>query len=160
MCPLPSIFLDPPLETFHVSVAAVGQRNGTVSTNTRGHLGGYVYAFEPLGNLHPHQYLQATCNTCTILNYTVFSQLDTIFLILSADGHCSRFGNELHLILYVNQTYPSGFNSKLTVATGTLSGLEVFYANIVGVNHTIFIPVESTNILSVFIAWLNLDFGV
>ena len=45
---------------------------------------------------------------------------------------------------------------KLTVATGTLSGL-VFYANIVGVNHTIFLPGES---LSVFIAWLNLDFGI
>jgi len=49
--------------------------------------------------------------------------------------------------------------SKLTVATGTLSGL-VFYANIVRVNHTLFIPVESTSILSVFIAWLNLDFGI
>ena len=49
--------------------------------------------------------------------------------------------------------------SKLTVATGTLSGL-VFYANIVGVNCTTFTPVESTDILSVFIAWLNLDFGV
>ena len=45
---------------------------------------------------------------------------------------------------------------KLTVATGTLSGL-VFYANIVGVNRTIFLPGES---LSVFIAWLNLDFGI
>ena len=49
--------------------------------------------------------------------------------------------------------------SKLTVATGTLSGL-VFYANIVGINRTTFIPVETTNILSAFIAWLNLDFGV
>ena len=49
--------------------------------------------------------------------------------------------------------------SKLTVATGTLSGL-VFYANIVGINRTTFIPVETTNILSVFIAWLNLDFSV
>ena len=48
---------------------------------------------------------------------------------------------------------------KLTVATGTLSAL-VFYANIVGVNRTIFLPVKSTNILSVFIAWLNLDFGI
>ena len=48
---------------------------------------------------------------------------------------------------------------KLTVATGTLSGL-VFYANIVGVNHTIFLPVDSTDALSVFIAWLNLDFGI
>ena len=48
---------------------------------------------------------------------------------------------------------------KLTVATGTLSGL-VFYANIVGANRTMFLPVESTDALSVFIAWLNLDFGV
>ena len=48
---------------------------------------------------------------------------------------------------------------KLTIATGTLSGL-VFYANIVGVNRTIFLPVKSTDALSVFIAWLNLDFGI
>ena len=48
---------------------------------------------------------------------------------------------------------------KLTVATGTLSGL-VFYANIVGVNRTLFLPAESTDALSVFIAWLNLDFGI
>ena len=48
---------------------------------------------------------------------------------------------------------------KLTVATGTLSGL-VFYANIVGVNHNIFLPVKSTDAFSVFIAWLNLDFGI
>ena len=51
------------------------------------------------------------------------------------------------------------FVCKLTVATGTLSGL-LFYANIVGVNRTIFLPVESTNLLSLFIAWLNLDFGI
>ena len=48
---------------------------------------------------------------------------------------------------------------KLTVATGTLSGL-VFYANIVGPNCTIFLPAGSTDALSVFIAWLNLDFGI
>ena len=47
---------------------------------------------------------------------------------------------------------------KLTVAAGTLSGL-VFYANIVGPNRTIFLPEESP-VLSVFIAWLNLDFGI
>ena len=51
------------------------------------------------------------------------------------------------------------FVCKLTVATGTLSGL-VFYANIVGVNRTIFLPVIATDALSVFIAWLNLDFGI
>ena len=48
---------------------------------------------------------------------------------------------------------------KLTVATGTISGL-VFYVNIVGEIRTIFLPVESTDPLSVFIAWLNLDFGI
>ena len=48
---------------------------------------------------------------------------------------------------------------KLTVATGTLSGL-VLYANIIGVNRTIFLPVESTDAFALFIAWLNLDFGV
>ena len=47
---------------------------------------------------------------------------------------------------------------KLTVAAGTLSGL-VFYANIVG-NHTIFLQVETQNVLSIFIAWLNLDLGI
>ena len=48
---------------------------------------------------------------------------------------------------------------KLTVATGTLSGL-VFYANIVGVNRTIFLPADSTVAFSMFIAWLNLDFSI
>ena len=48
---------------------------------------------------------------------------------------------------------------KLTVATGTLSGL-MFYANIVGINRTIFLPVESTNAFSIFIAWVNIDFGI
>ena len=47
---------------------------------------------------------------------------------------------------------------KLTVAAGTLSGL-VFYANIVGANSAIFLPRESTNLLLLFISWLNLDFG-
>ena len=57
---------------------------------------------------------------------------------------------------------------KLTVATGTLGGL-VFYANILGDNRTIFLPVRSTdvflpqeltNTLHIFIAWINLDFGI
>ena len=47
---------------------------------------------------------------------------------------------------------------KLTVAAGTLSGL-VFYANIVGPNRTNFLSEESPA-LSVFIAWLDLDFGI
>ena len=48
---------------------------------------------------------------------------------------------------------------KLTVATGTLSGL-MLYANIIGPNRTSFQQADSINPLSVFIAWLNLDFGI
>ena len=48
---------------------------------------------------------------------------------------------------------------KLTVAIGTLSGL-IFYANIIGANQSTFFPSGSTNPLAVFIAWLNLDFGI
>ena len=291
-----------PGETFHISVVAVGQRHGIVPSNVRGRLLNFQHDFitsdliigtlnsmssTPIGNLRPFQYLQATFNTCTILNYTTFSLLDTVLLALNADNPCLTFSNGLYLKLDVNQTCPPGFYlseierscicnqrlakytnhcditdglgritrsshdqfwvgydnesdalilhphcpfdycashtvdfplnntdlqcaynrsgllcgackkgyslvlgtsqckqctnihlvlliafalmgialvffllvSKLTVATGTLSGL-VFYANIVGVNHTLFIPVETTDFLSVFIAWLNLDFGV
>ena len=279
-----------PGETFHVSAVAVGQRNGKVPANVRGHLtpaGVTLVTSTLIGNLHPLQYVQATKNTCTILNYTVFSLSDSVELELYADGPCSTFSHRLDLELDVNQTCPPGFSlsvieqscvcnqrlakytnhcdmtnglgqiarsssdqfwvgydnesnalilhphcpfdycvshtvdfplnntdlqcaynrsgllcgackkgyslvlgtsqckqctnihlvllipfalmgialvlfllvSKLTIATGLLSGL-VFYANIVGVNRTILLPVESSNILSVFIAWLNLDFGV
>jgi len=48
---------------------------------------------------------------------------------------------------------------KLTVAAGTINGL-IFYANIVMVNHVIFFPPNQTNILTVCIAWLNLDLGI
>ena len=48
---------------------------------------------------------------------------------------------------------------KLTVASGTINGL-VFYANVVFLNKSTFFPVGAMNPLTVFIAWLNLDFGI
>ena len=33
-------------------------------------------------------------------------------------------------------------------------------ANIISVNHSIFFPTNETNILTVFISWLNLDLGI
>ena len=48
---------------------------------------------------------------------------------------------------------------QLTVAHGTINGL-VFYANIVQVNRDIFFPPGFNNVLTVFIAWLNLDLGI
>ena len=48
---------------------------------------------------------------------------------------------------------------RLTVATGTINGL-VFYANIFAMNSATFFRPRITNILTVFIAWLNLDLGI
>ena len=268
-----------PGERFQVSVVAVGQRDGTVAAEieSRVLLSG--------ATLLSSQYTQYANNTCTALDYTVFSLSKSAVVELYADFPCSTFSYVLNVSLTINQTCPPGFiiseskraciceqrlerytnncnitsekitresfqqfwagyddqshglilnplcpldycasqtvvfplnntdiqcannrsgllcgackknyslvlgtsrckactNSylallipfavmgialvllllvcKLTVATGTLSGL-VFYANIVGVNRTIFLPLESTDPLSVFVAWLNLDFGI
>ena len=50
---------------------------------------------------------------------------------------------------------------NLTVSEGTLNGL-IFYANIIGANQATFFPSTSTHcpVLTVFIAWLNLDLGI
>ena len=50
------------------------------------------------------------------------------------------------------------FISKVTVAAGTINGL-IFYANIVTANQSVFFLTIGTNVLTVFIAWLNLDVG-
>ena len=57
---------------------------------------------------------------------------------------------------------------RLTVAAGTINGL-IFYANVVAVNSAIFFQPQdfnvstvliATKVLTVFVAWLNLDLGV
>ena len=48
---------------------------------------------------------------------------------------------------------------RLTVAVGTINGL-VFYANIFAMNSVTFFRPQTTNVLTVFIAWLNLDLGI
>ena len=47
---------------------------------------------------------------------------------------------------------------NFTVAVGTFHGL-IFYANIFAANRAIFFPHDETKLLTVFIAWLDLDFG-
>ena len=51
------------------------------------------------------------------------------------------------------------FVLRLTVAVGTINGL-LFYANVFAVNSATFLQPQNTNILTVFIAWLNLDLGI
>ena len=47
---------------------------------------------------------------------------------------------------------------RLTVASGTINSL-ILYANIVQANRRAFFPSNRADVLTVFIAWLNLDFG-
>lgn len=51
------------------------------------------------------------------------------------------------------------FVTQLTVATGTIHGL-ILYANIVNANRDIFFPTKFCPFYTVFISWLNLDFGI
>ena len=48
---------------------------------------------------------------------------------------------------------------KMTVTVGSINGL-IFYANIIAVNHSLFLPSEQQSVLAIFIAWLNLDLGI
>ena len=52
---------------------------------------------------------------------------------------------------------------NLTVANGTINGL-IFYANVVWINNAILFPQQGKNIgyyiITVPIAWINLDFGI
>ena len=94
-----------PGETFHVSVVAVGQRNGTVPSSVR--------SLFTEGHLQGFQYIQTTNSTCTKLSYTVFPPQGynySVTIKLYADGPCTTFSDELVLQLDINQTCPSGFN--------------------------------------------------
>ena len=48
---------------------------------------------------------------------------------------------------------------KLTVTVGSINGL-IFYANIIAVNYSVLLPSGEQNVLTIFIAWLNLDLGI
>ena len=87
------------------------------------------------------------------------------YTLVLGTSHCRKCPNNCHLALLIPFAVMGValifflLVCKLTVATGMLSGL-VFYANIIEPNRTTFLPVESTNAFSIFIAWLNLDFGI
>ena len=90
-----------PDETFHISVVALGQRNGTVPAE--------VVSTTDTGNLLGSQYSQKTSTTCTTLTYTVFSQSFNTYLKLYADGPCSTFSEKLNILLDIKEDCPPGF---------------------------------------------------
>ena len=106
-----------PGEIFQVSVVAVGQRNGTVSSTVRSKITNGQIGSNLEVDLQDSQYLQQANNTCTKLNYTVFSLSTAAYIELQAEGNpCSKFDYtytmhySLLIIVALDQTCPPGFN--------------------------------------------------
>ena len=78
--------------------------------------------------------------------HTVYQQLSSCL----ADHFCSD-GSSTDLLAPCLQTDSGNRNTQW---------LGVLCQYIVGAHCTIFLPGESTDVFSVFIAWLNLDFGI
>ena len=109
-----------PGETFYISVAVYGQRNGAVPSGVRSYISNNnlspsVRSTFDFGNFLGSQYIQQADNLCNTLNYTVFTLPDPFFhnlsnIILYADGPCATFSDQLVIILTINNTCPPGFN--------------------------------------------------
>ena len=86
------------------------------------------------------------------------------FSLLLGTSACKRCPNGYLLLLLVFSVAGIAllallFVCNLTVTEGTIGGL-IFYANIIWVNQAIFFPPGTMNILTVFLAWVNLDLGI
>ena len=78
-------------------------------------------------------------------------------------SRCKRCNNTMLVLLPVFVTCGALLvialiQLNLTVSVGTINGL-IFYANIIQANRVSFFP-NTQSFLSIFIAWLNLDFGI
>ena len=102
-----------PGETFQVSVVAVGQRYGTVPSAVRSAIENFNKQYTS-PNLLGSQYFQQANNTCTKLNYTVFSLSQLVEIHLHAEGDSCpvvSYANTLYVIhVHLNKTCPPGFN--------------------------------------------------
>ena len=96
-------------ETFQVSVVAVGQRNGTVPSRVISIIN---QEYHP-SHLPDSQHLQPANNTCTKLNYTVFSLSQYVVIELKPeDSPCSVFADIIATSITVplHQNCPPGFS--------------------------------------------------
>ena len=92
-------------ETFEVAMIGFGQRNGTVSAEITS-----ILKAADTSHLYSFQYDQNINDTCTTLNYTVFTRSNLVFLEMYADGPCSTFGDKLIVQLNIKQDCPPGFD--------------------------------------------------
>ncbi len=92
------------------------------------------------------------CSRC-IDNYS-------ILLGNSQCGMCSNLYLNLIWVFASAGIFLSVFLAvfKFTVSTGTLNSF-IIYANVIQANKELFLLSAKTNLLTIFIAWINLDFG-
>ena len=74
---------------------------------------------------------------------------------------CSNSFLSLLLVFFASGIFLVGtmLYADLTLSRGTFNGL-IFYANIIKVHYSLLFPPNHTNIVTVLIAWLNLDLGI
>ena len=84
--------------------------------------------------------------------------------LMLGSSHCGECPNSFHLALLLPFAAAGialvVFLSvlRLTVATGMINSI-ILYVNIVQINRNYYFPLGKSNILTVFVAWLNLDLG-
>ena len=91
-----------PGETFLVPVVAVGQRNGTVPAVVKTSLEDKQSMLDSL------QEAQSVNNTCTALQYTIYSISNKETMTLTAEGPCLEMGESLIINITLLQC-PTGF---------------------------------------------------
>ena len=107
---------------------------------------------EDLDEQCDHNHTGLLCGACA-----------TNYSLMLGSSHCQECSSE-YLALIVPMAAAGvllvGFLTctKLTVGTGTLNSI-ILYSNIIQANKIIFFPENTVNILTVFIAWMNLDLG-
>ena len=115
--------------------------------------GNVAISLQDLNSQCDHKHAGVLCGSC---------QTNHSFLLGSS--HCGECPNSFYLALLLPFAAAGialvVFLSllRLTVATGMINSI-ILYANIVQINRSAYFPSKETNVLTVFVAWMNLDLG-
>ena len=97
-------------------------------------------------------------------NGTLCGQCKENFSLALGSLHCISCSNKhttliLFFLIAGIALIAITFLLQFTVSVGTLNGL-LFYANIIQANHQAYFPRAKINFCTIFISWLNLNFGI
>ena len=102
----PIIITTIPGKLFSVSVAGINQLHKSISTAVRAEISTQSNFTSRLGSF---QSSQMTKNSCTNLNYSVFSQAKSVELTFYAEGPCSKLGTAAIKVQIELGSCPNGF---------------------------------------------------